>query len=475
MTIRMLKVRNPRSGALDYEISAAGPEEIAELAARLRTAQKDWAAQPLQDRCAALIRLADTLVKHRAAITSALEIDTGRRRIAGMELDGAVAALRGWVAQAPHLLPEGWTDGRAMPHIRHAPQFVPYALTGVISPWNFPLTLSMIDTIPALLAGSAVIIKPSEVTPRFAAPMMAAIADAELEDLLTFVSGDGATGAALIEAVDVICFTGSVATGRKVAAAAAARMIPAFLELGGKDPLIVTASADLEKATDAALRGSVLSTGQACQSIERIYVAAEIHDAFLKRLTEKAATVRLNWPDIARGEIGPIIFDRQAAILADQIEDAKAKGARILTGGEIETHGGGLWLRPTVLTNVSHQMNVMTEETFGPILPVMPFATIEEAITLANDTEYGLSAAVFAGTLEEAEAIAALIEAGAVSLNDAALTGLFHEAEKYSFKLSGLGGSRMGPAGFQRFLRRKALIANTGAPAPLSAFAEDAK
>lgn len=475
MTARTLQVRNPRTGELDYQIQAAGAEEITAIAQRLRHAQRAWAGLPLSERGAALLRLADMLVKHRAAITAALELDTGRRRIAGLELDGAVASLRGWVAQAPGLLPEGWVQGRAMPHIRHAPQFVPYALTGVISPWNFPLTLSMIDAIPALLAGSAVIIKPSEVTPRFAAPLMAAIAEAGLEDILALVSGDGATGAAMIDAADVICFTGSVATGRKVAAAAAAKMIPAFLELGGKDPLIVTASADLEKATDAALRGSVLSTGQACQSIERIYVAAEIHDTFLKRLTEKASAVRLNWPDITVGELGPIIFDKQAAILADQIEDAKSRGATALTGGTVEHHGGGHWLLPTVLTNVSHQMKVMTEETFGPLLPVMPFTTIEEAIRLANDTEYGLSAAVFAGTLEEAEAIAVQLEAGAVALNDAALTGLFHEAEKHSFKLSGLGGSRMGPAGFQRFLRRKALIANTGAPAPLSAFAEDAQ
>lgn len=474
MTTRILNVRNPRNGAFDYHVSAAGPEEISAKALGLRTSQRHWAAQSLQDRGDALLRLADALTKHRTAITHALEIDTGRRRIAGLELDGVVGNLRGWAAQAPHLLPSGWTDGRTMPHIRHAPHFMPYALTGVISPWNFPLTLSMIDTVPALLAGSAVLIKPSEVTPRFVAPLEVAIAEAGLKEILGIVTGDGATGAALIEAVDVICFTGSVATGRRVAAAAANRMIPAFLELGGKDPMIVTASADLEKATNAALRGSVLSTGQACQSIERIYVDAKIHDAFLAQLTEKAGAVRLNWPDITSGDLGPIIFDRQANILADQIEDAKAKGATVLTGGEIETHGGGLWLLPTVLSHVSHRMKVMTEETFGPILPVMPFASLDEAINLSNDSVYGLSAAVFAGTLEEAEAIAVQIEAGAVSLNDAALTSLFHEAEKHSFKLSGLGGSRMGPAGFQRFLRRKALIANTGAPAPLSAFSEDA-
>ncbi|MEL7541219.1 MAG: aldehyde dehydrogenase family protein, partial [Pseudomonadota bacterium] len=269
-------------------------------------------------------------------------------------------------------------------------------------------------------------------------------------------------------------FTGSVATGRKVAAAAAGNMIPAFLELGGKDPLIVLESADLDKATDAALRGSVLSTGQACQSIERIYVAESIHDAFLEQLTAKAQTVELNWPDIGRGHLGPIIFDKQAATLQAHIDDAVAKGARVMSGGTVENHGGGKWLLPTILVGATHEMDVMRDETFGPLLPVMAFSTVEEAIALANDTEFGLSAAVFAGTLEEAEAVGRQIEAGGVSLNDAALTALFHEAEKHSFKLSGMGGSRMGPAGFQRFLRRKALIANTGTPAPIGAFAEDA-
>lgn len=471
---RALSARNPRTGAPDFDFAAADAAEIEAVATRLRAAQDAWAALRLDQRCERLGALADALITHRGAIAAALEVDTGRRRIASMEVDGVVGAIHGWLAQAPHLLPDDWTEGRSAPTIRHKPQFVPYGLVGVISPWNFPLTLSMIDTVPALLAGCAVMVKPSEVTPRFVAPLETAIAEAGLTDLLAFIQGDGATGAALIEAVDAICFTGSNATGRKVAAAAAARLMPAFLELGGKDPLIVLESADLEGATDAALRGSVLSTGQACQSIERIYVARALHDAFLARLVEKAEAARLNWPDIATGEIGPIIFEKQAGILARHIDDARAKGARVLTGGEIEAHGGGLWLRPTVLADVTHDMLVMREETFGPIMPVMAFDSEQDAVALANDTEYGLSAAVFAGTLEEAETVARRIDAGAVSLNDAALTALFHEAEKHSFKGSGLGGSRMGPAGFQRFLRRKALIANTGAPAPLGAFAEDA-
>ena len=469
-----LTARDPRTGALDFQFQATSPTEIEQTAQRLRAAAQDWQALKLDGRMAKLAELSDASGRHHDAITERLSVDTGRRKIAGREVDGTIGAIHGWLAQAPHLLPDGWTDGRMNPAIRHAPQFVPYALVGVISPWNFPLTLSMIDAIPALLAGCTVMIKPSEVTPRFVDPLMEAIKEAGLQDVLTFVQGDGTTGGALIDHVDAVCFTGSVATGRKVAAAAAGKMIPAFLELGGKDPLVILESADLEKATDAALRGSVLSTGQACQSIERIYVARKIHDAFLERLVEKAKAVELNWPDIGRGHLGPVIFDKQADILQSHIDDASAKGAHVLTGGKVEDHGGGKWLKPTVLANVTHDMAVMRDETFGPILPVMAFDTIEDAVRLANDTEFGLSAAVFAGTLDEAETVGRQIEAGGVSLNDAALTALFHEAEKHSFKLSGMGGSRMGPAGFQRFLRRKALIANTGAPAPIGAFAEDA-
>jgi acyl-CoA reductase-like NAD-dependent aldehyde dehydrogenase len=362
-----------------------------------------------------------------------------------------------------------------MPHVKHRPQFVPYPIVGVISPWNFPLTLSMIDTIPALLAGCAVLLKPSEVTPRFLAPLGRALQRVpELAAVFAFVEGDGRTGEALINNVDAVCFTGSVPTGRKVALQCAGRLIPAFLELGGKDPLIVLEGANLDDAVTAALRGSVLATGQACQSIERIYAARPLFDAFLERLVKAASACRLNWPDISKGEIGPIIFDKQARVLEAQLADARAKGAQVLTGGVIESHGGGLWLNPTVLSSVNHGMSVMMEETFGPIMPVMAFDTVDEAIRLANDGPYGLSAAVFASTIEEAEAVARHINAGAISLNDAALTSLFYEAEKHAFGASGLGGSRMGAAGFHRFLRRKAMIANTGKPVPLSRFAEDA-
>jgi acyl-CoA reductase-like NAD-dependent aldehyde dehydrogenase len=358
-----------------------------------------------------------------------------------------------------------------LPQLRFRSQLAPYELVGVISPWNFPMLLSMIDAIPALVAGCSVAIKPSEVTPRFIEPLRATIeAVPALCEVLAILPGDGATGAALIDEVDAICFTGSVRTGRVVAEAAARNFIPAFLELGGKDPAIITASADLECAASATLRASVFNTGQACQSLERIYVEEPVYQPFVARLVKLAQAVTLNYPDIHQGQLGPLIFERQAEIIAEQIADALAQGAQVLTGGEIETLGGGLWIRPTVMTNVNHEMKLMTEETFGPIMPVMRFTTIDKAIQLANDSQYGLSAAVFAGAEAEAEVIARQINAGAISINDGALTGLMYEAEKNSFKFSGLGGSRMGPSGMRRFFRQKALIFQTGQPATLAQF-----
>lgn len=473
MSATSIDVANPRTGQVDYRFEPVSGAGLDAMAARLRAGQRGWAARPVEERCQALTGWAAAIERHKDAIASALEADTGRRRIAALEVDGVIASLRGWAAAAPGLLPAPrWVEGRSNPAIRHISQDVPYALAGVISPWNFPLTLSLIDTIPALLAGCAVIVKPSEVTPRFVEPLNAAVAEAGLADVLAFAPGAGETGAQMIDRVDVVCFTGSVPTGKKVAVRAAGRLIPAFLELGGKDPLVILESADLDRAVTAALRGSVLSTGQACQSIERIYVARPLHDRFLARLVEAARAVRFNWPDINAGEIGPMIFARQAQIIASQLEDAVSKGAAVLTGGVVERHDGGYWIAPTVLGNVTHDMSVITDETFGPVLPVMAFDTVEEAVRLANDTVYGLSAAVIAGTLEEAEAVARQLDAGAVTLNDAALTALFHEAEKQSFRQSGLGPSRMGAAGLLRFLRRKALIAQTSAPAPLAAFSE---
>lgn len=471
---RTLQVRNPRTGEMDYEIKALGEDEISARSQTARIAQEDWSDRGLEARCQAILKLAAAIENHSLAITKALEIDTGRRRVANMEVMGVIGSLRGWAAQAPLLMPKSdWQQGRMNPNFKHTNQYVPYALVGVISPWNFPMTLSFIDAVPALLAGGCVLIKPSEVTPRFADVVAVAIMDTGLSDILGFVQGDGMSGAALIDHVDCVCFTGSVATGKKVAVKAAENLIPANLELGGKDPLIITENADMETATTLALRSSVLATGQACQSIERVYVPRNMYEEFTKQLAKKAKAAILNWPDIEKGQIGPFIFERQADIVKAQIEDAVAKGAKILSGGKILTHGGGSWLEPTVVADVDHSMDIMREETFGPVIPVMAYDTIDEAISLANDTEFGLSGGVFGGSIDEAKEIGAQINAGGISLMDAALTGQYFEASKQSFKNSGMGPSRMGKDGFLRFFRKKALIANTIAPLTLDDFAED--
>ncbi len=472
-----LAVINPRTGEADYNIEPLDGAAIAALATQLRQAQLAWVALTSKARGDALRALAEAMARHRAALIASLTADTGRAAISAIEVDSMGRALARWADSAPAIIAGAEVTGRqtAIPTITTATRLVPYPLVGVISPWNFPLTLALIDAIPALAAGCAVIIKPSEVTPRFIRPLMAAIAEVPaIAAILTLIEGDGATGAALVDHVDYIAFTGSVATGRKVGEAAARAFIPASLELGGKDPMIVLASADPETAAETALRASVVNTGQACQSIERVYVAREIAEHFLVALVAKAKAARLNHPDVNSGDIGPFIFARQAAIVQAQIDDAVAKGARVLAGGKVETLGGGQYLRPTVLTDVTPDMAIMTEETFGPVIPVTQFDSIDEAVALANGGIFGLSAAVLAGSTQEAEAVAVRLTAGGVSINDGSLTGLVWEAEKSSFGQSGLGPSRMGDSGLLRFFRRQAIIRQSGRALPLAAYAEEA-
>lgn len=472
-----MKVINPRTGEADYEIAPLDAAAVQAEAARLRAAQPAWAGMEPEARSAILHRWADAVAAHREPLLDALTRDTGRRRISEIEVDGLPVTIRRWADLAPKLIAEHTRDNQpsAHPTVRNSTRLVPYPLFGAIAPWNFPSVLSTIDAIPALAAGCAALVKPSEITPRFIGPLRDTIAAVpELAAVLSFIEGDAATGQALVEAVDYVCFTGSVATGRKVAEAAARAFIPANLELGGKDPMIVLASADPVAAAHLALRASIVATGQACQSIERIYVARAIYQPFLDALVAAAEKVRLNYPDISAGEIGPFIFAPQAAKVQAQINEAVAMGAKVLTGGTVENLGGGQYLRPTVIADASADMAVVRDETFGPVLPVIAFDDVEDAVTQANDSIYGLSAAVVAATAQEAEAVAVRLEAGAVSINDGSLTSMVWDAENSSFKLSGMGPSRMGESGLLRYFRKQALIRQTAAPLPLAAYAEDA-
>lgn len=471
--MKIRDIRNPRTGAFDERMVITDAATVAQLALEKRAAQASWSSAGVLYRAQVLREWASLLEANKAPLLDALSRDTGRRLISVLEIDGVVRALRRWCDAAPALIQSSSGRASTQPSVRFEIDLLPYPLVGCISPWNFPLTLALIDAIPALLAGSAVLIKPSEVAPRFAAPLRESLSGLPaLAQVLGIIDGDGETGAALLNQVDALCFTGSVATGRRVAVRCAERMIPAFLELGGKDPVIVMKSADIERAASTVLRASVSATGQACQSLERIYVDAQIADGFVARLLALAQACELNFPDIGRGQIGPLIFANQAEIIKGQLEDAKQRGAKVLCGGDIEQLGGGLWLRPTVLTGVNHEMRLMNEENFGPVMPVMAFSDIDEAVALANHGEFGLSAAVLAGTLDEALLVARRLEVGAVSINDGALTSLIHDAEKNAFKFSGIGGSRMGAAGLTRFFRKRALLIQEGSPASMALFEE---
>lgn len=464
-TVTTFPVRNPRTGQIDRQIHPLSAIEVAAVVTRLRGAQKSWGAAPLEHRLDVLRTWADKLRAQRAELIEADSTDTGYGQISRVAPDMVIGALMAQCAIAPKVFAMAKRSGVSpgAPNISFDTIFKPYPVAGIIGPWNAPLMLSTLHALPALIAGCAVIVKPSEVAPRFVNPLMETIQQVpELAQVFTYVVGDGRTGEAIVDNVDVVNFTGSVQNGRRVAEACARRFIPCMLELGGKDPVIVTQTADLDKAATAVLRGAVTSTGQVCFSIERIYVHAGVHDAFVEKLAEKADRVELNYPDPLQGHIGPFIFERQAHIVDGHIDDALAKGAKIRTGGKSHDLGGGLYMRPTILTGVTHEMQIMRDETFGPVMPVMKYRTEDEAVKLANDTYFGLSAAVIAGSAEEGRRIAERIDAGVVSVQDTFLTFAgYGAAEWESFKFSGLGGR----GGMLAFVKKQAILTNSASPA----------
>ncbi|MEM8525059.1 MAG: aldehyde dehydrogenase family protein [Bacteroidota bacterium] len=468
-----MKVRNPRTGAYDYELLVDDAQQVEQKAIALRENQIVWQQASLKYRIEVMQEWLQSLKKYQAVLTEQLAVDTGRQRISAIEVGGTLGLIQAWCYRVPQLMqPPAERPSASTPSVQVQQQWIPYSVVGVISPWNFPLLLALIDTIPALLAGSSVLLKPSEVTPRFIDVLEDSIKTVSvLHGVWKLVRGGAEVGKTVVDNVDAVCFTGSVPTGKRIAAVCAERFIPAFLELGGKDPAIVLKDADLEITTDAILRSCVGATGQACQSLERIYVDESIFDVFVEKITEKAEAVQLT-VDGKNGQIGPLIFEHQAEKIQAQIDDAVAKGAKIHHGGKVENINGGLWCPPTVMTQVNHDMDVMTEETFGPLIPIMPFKSEAEAIQLANDSIYGLSASVFSENKERALQVATQIEAGAISINDGSLTNKVYDAEKNSFKLSGINGSRMGDAGFLRFFRKKALLIQTAAPETMVHFEE---
>jgi len=471
----VIDVRDPRTGEVEFSFEPDSPEVVSAVCNKAREAQIAWRDNGLSYRIEAMGKWVDAFKAHAPAIIDALTKDTGRRKISGEEVGAIEHMVHGYFLKAPEIFAKVEKRSSSTPTVDFEQQYVPYPVVGVIAPWNFPLVLSFIDALPALFAGCTVVLKPSEVTPRFIDPLLASIAAVpEMEGVISVVRGGGETGQALIDNVDLIVFTGSIPTGRKIAAAAAARMIPYFLELGGKDPAIVLAGSDLERAATAIIRSAIYNTGQVCYAIERVYVQDGAHDELVRLLVEKCRALELNYPDIGKGHIGPFIFPSQAEIVKSQLEDAVSKGAKILCGGEVKELGGGLWMEGTVVTDVTHDMRIMTEETFGPVIPVMRAGSVDEAVFLANDTMFGLSAAVFAPDMKSGTETAARVNAGGVSINDTELPRTITlDGEKMAFGYSGQGGSRYGATTMMRYVRKKALIRNHGDVKGLEALAED--
>ena len=474
MPASSLPVRNPRTGEWDHEIPVTSPEDIASISAALRAAQAQWVAMGASGRAACLNRFADAVMAEVGPLGQALSVDTGRSTFAHFEAMKSVELIRMWAERAGPILDElvGAGQSGQVPAVHYQHRLIPYQVVAVISPWNVPLLLAMIDSLAALSAGCSVLLKPSEVTPRFIEPLQRALdAVPELAAVLRIVTGGPETGKAMIEQVDAVCFTGSVKTGRQVSQQAAACFIPAFLELGGKDPAIVLPDADIPLAARAIIRSAIGMTGQACQSLERIYCHESIAEPLTEELLAQLKVLSLTCTEDGAGDIAPLIFERQVETIQAQVDDALEKGATCLLGGE-PVQAGGIWYPPTLLTNVTHDMLIMQEETFGPVIPVVIYGDVEEAVALANDSTFGLSAAVFSADADAAKAVAERLQVGAISINDASLTGIVNDVEKNSFRFSGMGGSRMGPAGLTRFLRKRALLIQTGEPAAVQLFSD---
>jgi succinate-semialdehyde dehydrogenase/glutarate-semialdehyde dehydrogenase len=332
----------------------------------------------------------------------------------------------------------------------------PYGVIGIIAPWNYPFSIPAVETLAALVTGNAVVLKPSEFTPIVALELQRLLLQAGLHpDLMQVVIGEGPVGAALTDSViDKLIFTGSVSTGKRVGEAAARRLLPVVLELGGKDPMLVLDDADLEVASSGAVWGALMNAGQTCLSVERCYVHRSLYEPFLQKCGEKIARLRVGNGIGSEVEIGPMIHERQLKIVDAQVRDAVEMGARLLAGGRRRSDLGPNFYAPTLLAEVTGEMRVMQEETFGPVLPVAPFDTDEEAVRLANDSDFGLAASVWTGNRERGEALAMKIKAGTVMINDMISCFGIAEAPHGGFKQSGVGRTH-GELGLQEMVQVK--------------------
>ena len=457
-----IPVENPATGEVITHVPDLSAERVAEIAARGRAAQPGWEAMGFEGRGRVIKRMQKWIMDNADRVVATIVSETGKTwEDAWMaEINYAGGAVDYWAKQAPKYLADETIRATTLAVLgkKMVVRYEPLGLIGVIGPWNYPLTNSFGDCIPAMLAGNSVILKPSEVTPLTSLLLAEGLAESGLPDgVFQVATGRGATGAALIDEVDMIMFTGSTETGKKVMKRAADTLTPVALELGGKDPMIVLSDADLERAANLAVYYSMFNGGQTCISIERVYVEEPVYDEFVQKVVDKVAVLRQG-PSTgpATAEVGAMTFPKQLEIVEEHVRDALAKGAKALTGGR-RRPGKGMFFEPTVLVDVDHSMKAMTDETFGPTLPIMKVADAEEALRLANDSPYGLGGAVFGRDRGHAEEIARRMHAGAVCINDALLNYVAVELPMGGWKASGLG-LRHGAAGIRKFTKQQSLF-----------------
>ncbi|HEY7933277.1 MAG TPA: succinic semialdehyde dehydrogenase [Solirubrobacteraceae bacterium] len=457
-----IPVENPATGQIVGTVPDLDSDSVAAMAKRARAAQPTWAAYGFDGRARVLRRAQKWLMDNSERVIETIVSETGKtyEDAEFAEIAYAGNAFGFWASHASeYLADENVKSGQILVKGKKLLlRYRPLGLIGVIGPWNYPLTNSFGDCIPALAAGNSVILKPSEITPLTSLLMAEGLRECGLpEDVFQVATGRGEAGAALVEHVDMIMFTGSTRTGKKVAETAARRLIPASLELGGKDPMIVLSDADLERAANFATYYSMQNAGQTCISIERVYVEEPVYEQFVSKVSEKVRALRVGKPEgFGSVEVGAITFAPQLQTIEEHVADAVQKGARVLTGGR-QTPGEGRFYEPTVLVDVDHSMKIMTEETFGPTLPIMKVQDAEEAVRMANDSPYGLGASVFTKDAKRGEAIARQLEVGAANVNDALINYTVLELPMGGAKASGLG-SRHGAGGIRKYCSQQAIV-----------------
>jgi acyl-CoA reductase-like NAD-dependent aldehyde dehydrogenase len=451
---------DPATGKILAQFEKTLPAALPEILSRARTAQVAWCAVAVEKRCAQLRVLRECMMAFRAALAEAVVSEAGKPRVEALFADLFVAldtaqyySKNGERLLRPERVPHHSTAAKPKSGRLH---YEPLGVIGIISSWNYPLAIPLSQIIPAVAAGNAVVCKTSDFTPHCGALIEKLFADAGFpKNLVTVIQGGGEVGQALIDAApDKILFTGSVATGRRVAEACAKKLIPSVLELGGKDAMIVLADANLDVAASAAVWGSYTNCGQVCLSVERLFVEYPIEQKFLALCVEKTQKLRLGPGNDPATDVGPLIRHQHVQRMSDLVNDAVTRGARVLCGGKPRPDLGPNFFEPTVIAGVDSSMKLFQEETFGPILAVQPTKDAEEAVARANDSTFALAASVWTSDAKRGQAIAARLRAGAVMVNDAISYFGIAEAPHGGCGASGWGRTH-GKAGLLEMVQTK--------------------